>query len=366
MIQNKVAIIGLGLIGGSIAKALHNKLGFRHIIGVDTDQQALEAATEQGIISAGFTAPNAEVYSSDLIFVCTPLKHTFKVITELTEHVKDTCIITDTGSTKEEITGLVNSMVRPPCFIGGHPMAGTERSGFANSYGHLFENAYYILTPCDSATGDALEKLCAIVEGIGAIPIVMSAKEHDIATGGISHVPHVIAAGLVNLVEEMDEGKGRMQMLAAGGFRDITRIASSDPLMWENIVFSNKVHVIEIMERFQKILDGFIQRLQNGGFDDVRKYFKDAGQFRDTISDRMQGLIQPLYRLIVDVRDEPGVIGEIAMLLGSNKINIKNISVSNSRELEQGCLIVDLSDGNSTNIAFDLLVDKGYKVYKNK
>lgn len=366
MKQSRVTIIGLGLIGGSIAKALHDKLGFRCIIGVDTDKQALEAAAEQGIISAGFTSLSAEVYSSDIVFVCTPVKHTFKVIADLTGHVKDTCIITDTGSTKEEITGLVNSMVKPPCFIGGHPMAGTERSGFANSYAHLFENAYYILTPCESATSDALEKLSAIVEGMGAIPLVMSAREHDIATGGISHVPHVIAAALVNLVRQMDMGKGDMQMLAAGGFRDITRIASSDPLMWGNIVFSNKAHIVEIMKHFQKILDGFMQGLLDDEFDEVYNYFKDAGQFRDSISDRMRGLIQPLYRLIVDVRDEPGVIGEIAMLLGSNKINIKNINVSNSREFEQGCLIIDLSDSNSTNIAFDLLVDTGYKVYKNR
>lgn len=366
MNQSRITIIGLGLIGGSIAKALHDKLAFRHIIGVDTDKRALEAALEQGIITDGLTAPNAGVYSSDIIFVCTPVKHTFRTITELAPHVKDTCIITDTGSTKEEITELVNGMIKPPCFIGGHPMAGTERSGFANSYAHLFENAYYVLTPCESTTSDALAKLTAIVEGVGAIPIVMSAQEHDVATGGISHVPHVIAAALVNLVRDMDKDKGKMRLLAAGGFRDITRIASADPAMWENIVFSNKAHIIEIVRRFQKILDSFTLRLQNDEANEIYNFFEEAGQFRDSISDRMRGLIQPLYRLVVDVRDEPGVIGEIAMLLGSNKINIKNINVSNSREFEQGCLIIDLSDRNSTNIAFDLLVDTGYKVYKNK
>ncbi len=364
MNQNKITIIGLGLIGGSIAKALYDKLVLRHVIAVDTDEQALEAALEQGIITDGLVSPNADVYSSDIIFVCTPVKYTFKTIAQLTPHIKDTCIITDTGSTKEEIIGLVNNMVKPPHFIGGHPMAGTERTGFANSYAHLFENAYYVLTPCETTTPEALEKLTAIIEGIGAIPIVMSAREHDVAAGGISHLPHVIAAALVNLVRELDKDSGKIQMLAAGGFRDITRIASSDPSMWENIVFSNKAHIIELMDRFEKILDSFTQRLQNDNSAEVYDYFEGAGQFRNSISDRMRGLIQPLYRLIVDVQDEPGVIGKIAMILGSNRINIKNINVSNSREFEQGCLIIDLADSNSTNIAFDLLMDRGYKVYK--
>ncbi len=364
MNQYKISIIGLGLIGGSIAKALHDKLALHHLVAVDTDMQALEAALEQGIITNGLLSLNADVYSSDIIFVCTPVKHTFKIITQLAPHIKDTCIITDTASTKEEITGLVNSMLKPPCFIGGHPMAGAEKTGFANSYAHLFENAYYVLTPSETATPEALERLITIVEGMGAIPIEMSAQEHDLAVGGISHLPHVIAAALVNLVRDLDKDSGKMQMLAAGGFRDITRIASSDPSMWEGIVFSNKAHIIGLMNQFQKILNDFKQRLKNDNSCEVHDYFEVAGQFRDSISSRMRGLIQPLYRLIVDVQDEPGVIGEIAMILGSNSINIKNINVSNSREFEQGCLIIDLSDSNSTNIAFDLLTVRGYKVYK--
>lgn len=361
----KITIIGLGLIGGSLARALHDKLGNCGITAVDTDRQALDLALSQGIIAVGLTIPDQRVFSSDIIFVCTPVKKAFGYIAELAPNIKDTCIITDVGSTKEEITRQVDGLSEPPCFIGGHPMAGLERSGFGSSYAHLFENAYYVLTPCASTAPGSLEVLSAIVKGIGAIPIVMSAREHDIAAGGISHLPHVIAAALVNLIRDLDESNGRMQALAAGGFRDITRIASSNPVMWENIVFSNKEHIMELIEQFRKTLDDFSEKLQNGDSDKIYDFFAGAGQFRDAISDQMQGLIQPRFKLTIDVQDKPGIIGEITTMLGCNDINIKNINVANSREFEQGCLIITFSDSNSVNIAFDLLIDAGYKVYKS-
>jgi len=364
--NKKITIIGLGLIGGSLARALHEKLGLCSITAVDTNKEALDMALGQGIIENGILVPDSSVYSSDIIFICTPVNQTLEYIAELAPRTKNTCIITDVGSTKEEIIRQVESMPHPPCFIGGHPMTGAEKSGFANSYAHLFENAYYVLTPCASTTPGSLETLSGLIEGIGAIPIVMSAEEHDLAAAGISHLPHVIAAALVNLVKELDQGKGRMQALAAGGFRDITRIASSNPVIWESIVLSNKKHLLMLVEQFREKLESFSENLKNDDSEEIYKFFADAGRFRDAISDQMQGLIQPLYKLTVDVQDRPGIIGEITTMLGRNNINIKNINVANSREFEQGCLIITFSDRSNANIAFDLLIDAGYKVYKNK
>ncbi len=362
----KITIVGLGLIGGSLAKALHDKLGISSITAVDTDRQTLDLALSQGIIARGITVADRSLASSDIIFLCTPIKQTFGYIAELAPHIKSTCIITDVGSTKEDIIRQVDELPNPPCFIGGHPMAGTERSGFTNSYAHLFENAYYVLTPGATTTAEALETLSKIIRGIGAIPLVMSASEHDTAAGGISHLPHVIAAALVNLVRDLDKNTGKMRVLAAGGFRDITRIASANPVIWENIVFSNKERLLELLEHFRKTLDDFSGMLHSGDSDKVYDFFQEAGQFRQTISDQMNGLIQPVFKLVVDVQDRPGIIGEIATLLGSNNINIKNINVANSREFEQGCLIITFYDSSSASIAFDLMTDTGYKVYKNR
>lgn len=362
----RVTIIGLGLIGGSLARALRAKTGISEIIAVDSDSTTLGLALEQGIIDKGLSAPDSSVYSSDIIFICTPVKQVLAYIDILTPETGDTTIITDVCSTKSEIMEYVERMQEAPCFIGGHPMAGTERSGFANSFAHLFENAYYVLTPASGASSESVRTLSSVVESIGAIPLVMTAEEHDRAAGSISHLPHVLAAALVNLVRKADMGSGKMQALAAGGFRDITRIASSNPGLWESIVLSNKQQILLLLRHFDNIVDEFAGYLENECSAEIYDFFSQAGKFRDSMSDHGRGLLPAVHKLIVDVQDKPGIIGEIATILGHNNINIKNINVANSREFEQGCLVITLSDTESVNIAFDLLLQTGYKVFKNR
>ncbi len=366
MMPNNITIIGLGLIGGSIARALYDKLGIRSITAIDSNKASLENAIRDGVISKGYTDLDSSIYTSDIIFLCTPVSQTINYIDKIAPSVSDRCIITDVCSTKDQIIKHVEAMSNPPCFIGGHPMAGTEKSGYENSFSHLFENAYYVLTPCSHAASQALNILSDIIERLGAIPIIMQSGEHDKITGSISHLPHIIAAALVNLVNRLDSGDGRMQTLAAGGFKDITRIASSDPEMWQNIVLSNKEQLLELTEFFKHSIDEFNKILKREDADGIYNYFSKARQYRDSISSRPTGLLQPLYRLVVDVEDKPGIIGEIATLLGNHNINIKNIHVTNSREFEQGCLIIALHDLASVETAFNTLVRTGYKVYRDK
>ena len=362
----KVTIIGLGLIGGSLAKAMHEKLGMRDITAVDRDSSALRLALEQGVIGKGLASPDERVYSSDVIFICTPVGQIPEYIDKLAQKVKNTCIITDVGSTKGAILSHVERLPRSFRFIGGHPMAGTEKSGYQNSLPHLFENAFYILTPARGAAEESVKTLSSLVEAIGAIPVVMTAEEHDMAVAGISHLPHVVAAALVNTVKDIDNDTGRLQTLSAGGFRDITRIASSSPGMWENIALSNRDHLLEVLKQMEQKLSDFVGFLENGDSGQIYDFFDSAKLFRDSISDYGQGLLPRIHRIIVDVQDRPGIIGEIATILGHHNINIKNIYVANSRESEQGCLVITLPDTDSVNMAFDLLTETGYKVFRNK
>lgn len=367
MAVNKVTIIGLGLIGGSLARALNERLGMRDITAINRSAHSIESALRDGCISRGFTdlGENEHVFNSDIIFICTPTEKTTEYIDRLAGKVKPGCIITDVGSTKEKIMEHVNNMADPPCFIGGHPMAGTEKTGYEAGFSHLFENAYYILTPGRSTTDEALECMTGIIKGIGGIPVILDAREHDRITGGISHVPHVIASALVNLVREMDTEDGKMQMLAAGGFKDITRIASSSPEIWESIILSNRGYVKEILEDYIEVLNNFKNSVESGDREAIYGFFDSARKFRDSIPPARKSVMVQEYDILVDVVDRPGIISSIATILANNGINIKNINVSNSREFEQGCLRITLPDLKSANTAHDLLAASGYRVYKS-
>ncbi|MCX7748941.1 MAG: prephenate dehydrogenase [Clostridia bacterium] len=365
MMQNKkVTIIGLGLIGGSLAKALRERLNISDITVVNRSIEPVNQAIKEGIVSRGYTEVNQYVYNSDIIFICTPVKYAINYILAIADKVKKDCIITDVGSTKLEIVEYINGMQNAPLFIGGHPMAGAEKTGYSAGLSHLFENAYYILTPTKSSNAEGLDFLTALVKGIGAIPVIMDAEEHDVVTGCISHVPHIVASALVNMVRQLDSPDGKMHLLAAGGFKDITRIASSSPEMWESIILSNKEPIKGILETYVELIESFKSFIEKEDTASVFKYFESARDYRNSFPASKKGLINPLFEIIVDVIDKPGIIGKIATILGDNGINIKNINVSNNREFEQGCLKISLPDSESANFAFDILTDRGYKVYK--
>jgi prephenate dehydrogenase len=364
MAPNSISFIGLGLIGGSLAKALKERLDITEITAVDVSAQSINQALAEGYITKGSTEINDDVYNSDLIFICTPVKNAIEYIKKLSGKVCANCIITDVASTKSEIVNFVNSMDNPPRFIGGHPMAGTEKSGFTSSLSHLFENAYYILTPSKSTQENDIDTMCNIIKHIGGIPVITSADDHDFVTATISHVPHIIASALVNLVAKTDYPDGKMQTLAAGGFKDITRIASSSPEMWENVVLSNTQKIKGVLDTFVETLNEFKQLMDSNDSSGINNYFRAAKELRDSIPDNRKGLLISLNEIIVDIVDRPGIIGEIATILGDSGVNIKNINVSNSREFEQGCLRITLPDFESVKNAVALLSSQGYKVYK--
>lgn len=359
-----ISIIGLGLIGGSLAKALRQKRPGLKLFAMDSSTSSLRLAEQEGVIDRGFAEVCSDIYNSDVIFICTPVRKAIDYISELTGKIKKNCILTDVASTKNEICQYVEGLSQPPVFVGGHPMAGTEKSGYSNSFAHLFENAYYVLTPAKTSDAQAISVMKDILKDMGAIPIVVAPEQHDMVTGCISHVPHVIASALVRLAIEKENSEGLVKLLAAGGFKDITRIASSNPAMWENIVLSNSEIVAALLKDYMKIIDSFIEQLHHGDKTAIHDFFNSAKLFRDSFASGTPGLIPLSFELLVDVLDEPGIIGSIATLLGASGINIKNMNVSNSREFEQGCLSITLSDQFNTDKAYDILTKDSYRVYK--
>ena len=227
--------IGLGLIGGSIAKALKAFRRDVRILAFDTNKETLALALKEGIADEAVSSINERFSVCDYLFLCAPVSNNDKNLTAIKEILSPDCILTDVGSVKSTTFRCVEETGLSPYFIGGHPMAGSERIGFANSHALLLQNAYYLLTPSAEVPEKKVKAFRNLVADIGAIPLILTPKEHDRITAGISHLPHIIASSLVNFVKDNDTKDALMKQIAAGGFKDITRIASSSPDVWQQI-----------------------------------------------------------------------------------------------------------------------------------
>mgnify|MGYP003935808639 FL=1 len=360
-----VSIIGLGLIGGSLAKAIRRSHPDLQITAMDIEEKHIKMAVKEGIIDLWASRLQDAVCRADIIFLCAPVGAIPSLIKEIAVHAPAGAIITDTGSTKEAIMRTaVECLPAGLFFVGGHPMAGTEHSGYAASIPHLFENAYYILTPLPSTPTWVVDRMMSLLASIGAIPLVMDPQFHDKVVGAISHLPHVVASALVNAVQDIDDPQHIKERLAAGGFRDITRISSSNPAMWRDISLSNREHLAKLIQCTIKYLNAFCKYLDNSRVEEIEDFFCRAKRFRDSLPRLQSQVLLPYHDLYVDIPDRPGSIGEIATLLGQHSINIKNLRIINSREDEPGgCLVLSLPNAASFQRAQEVLNERGYKTY---
>ncbi len=363
-IQN-ITIIGLGLIGGSLAKALKRTNPDFCITGLDKDPDNLSAALADGAINRAARDLKEAVTGASIVWMCTPV-HTIPDLLIKVGHLANRgTLITDVGSTKEAImeTGASELPV-DVYFIGGHPMAGTERSGFSAAIAHLFENAYYLLTPLSNTPLKVIEAFTTLISSTGAIPLQMDAALHDRMVGAVSHLPHVVAAALVHCIEDIHDPENVLIKLAAGGFKDITRIASSNPGMWKDISLSNRQQLLPLISEMVRHLYAFGCFLEQGASNNVHTFYEQAKAYRDQLPSSQSLYLLPYYELYVDVEDKPGIIGYVATLLGSNGINIKNIRIINSREEEPGCMVLSLPTLKTRSDAQALLIANGCRAYE--
>ena len=278
--MKRIAVVGLGLIGGSVAKALKRTGEDFYIIGIDKDNATIESALSDGVIDEGSLGVCKKLDVS-VVFVCVHAKQVIKTINQIRYFLNDNTVVTDVCSVKEHIVSEMEKC-EGLSFVGGHPMAGTEFSGYEASRADLFDGAFYPLVPCKNSCNDATSIVKILVEMMGAKVIIMDAKAHDRAVATISHIPHIVSAALVNLVEKTDCANNYMQYLAAGGFKGITRISSSEPEMWENICRENKENILEVLNSYAEIIRDFKSAL-NADDDALYEYFNSAKTFRDKL-----------------------------------------------------------------------------------
>ena len=252
--KEKIGFIGLGLIGGSIAKAIRQYYPDFELVAFDKQKETLALAAQEGIIDTACSSINDSFCNCTYLFLCAPVAYNNAYLAQLKTYLHEGCILTDVGSVKNSIHEAVKKLELEEYFIGGHPMAGSEKSGFANAKAILIENAYFVLTPSEKVSQEKVTAYKDFIASLKAIPIIMNAKEHDFVTGTISHLPHIIASGLVNFVEQTNTANEYMKLLAAGGFKDITRIASSSPTMWQHICLKNHKQISEILDSYIHLL----------------------------------------------------------------------------------------------------------------
>lgn len=361
-----IGFIGLGLIGGSIAKAIRKFHPEYTIKAYTHTPETLEKASASGVVHVCCDRLDERFGDCDFIFLCAPVRTNISYLATLKALIKPSCVITDVGSVKNDIHLAVEGLGMGANFIGGHPMAGSEKTGFDNSADYLIENAYYIITPSDEIGEDKVEAYKELVRSLGSLPLVLSYSEHDFITAGVSHLPHIIASTLVNEIARLDGPEEHMKLIAAGGFKDITRIASSSPEMWQHICLSNREMILKVIDVYKDMLDEARKLVSSSDEEGIYKMFESSRNYRDSLPDTISGPNKKVFALYCDIYDEAGGIATITTLLAMNNISIKNIGIINNREFEEGVLRIEFDEKDAYTKAASVLTDRNYRIHRRK
>lgn len=360
---NKVGFIGLGLIGGSIAKKMKADNPNIHIYATAHHEETIKEAHREGLIDNDALLPLRAFHDCDVIFLCAPVQRNLDYLAELKNIIHKDCYITDVGSTKTEIHKEVIRLGMEANFIGGHPMTGSEKTGILAANKTLLENAYYIITPTAITPQSDVDDFRDFVRSLGSIPLILDYKTHDYSTAAISHLPHMIAYSLVNLVKQIDDSNETMKTIAAGGFKDITRIASSSPVMWQNICASNRDQLLILMDKYTSLLSQLRGYIETSDEQALLDFFQSAKDYRDSLSLPSIKTKSTYYELFVDLPDETGGIAKVSRILADAGINIKNIGIVNNREFEEGILHISFANEYSRSKAKELLIAQEYTTH---
>lgn len=362
MTESTIGFIGLGLIGGSIARGLKRANKNITIMAYMRTREKLQQAKDEGIVDIILDGIDETLSLCDVVFLCTPVEYNASYLEKIRPLLKPGAILTDVGSTKTNIHQTVTEMDMEDIFVGGHPMAGSEKTGYENSTDHLLENAYYIISPTAKNTPEQIERMRSIALALRAIPLVLNYEEHDFSVAAISHLPHLIASSLVKLVKDNDGENETMKRIAAGGFKDITRIASSSPVMWEQICMTNTENLKVLMRRYIDSLEHIYDDLSTHNGQAIYDLFDESGKYRDTFSSIKRGPVAPDHSFSVDVIDEPGSIAILSAILASRGINVKNIGINNARDYGEGALRIEFYSEEKKSEAAELLKRYNYSL----
>jgi prephenate dehydrogenase len=355
----RLAVLGVGLIGGSVALAARERLG-AEVTGYDDSPEALERALQLGALTCARSTVPGAVADAEAVFVAVPVGRLSQLVGEALAAAPQDCVITDVGSTKREVVAAHDD----PRFVGGHPLAGAENAGVEHARADLFEAATWYLTPSATTSGMLYERLHRLLHGIGARPTAIDADTHDRILAAVSHLPHVLANVLVSQAAAtlQDDPQPPARLPATGpSFRDATRVAGAPSAIWTDIYLSNR-------DALTTEIDGAIERLQAvraslaGGDGPAITAWNEAAAAdrRRLLEAQLAG--GELYELRTSVPNRPGVVAQIALELGRAGVNINDMALYPASDMKEGVVAMWIAGEAATERAQELICGLGFPV----
>lgn len=363
--MQRIAIIGVGLIGGSLGLVWKKRIETVRIVGLD-NTAVLEAARKRGAIDEGATIVEDAVRDADVIVLAAPLRTIVGTLAAIAPHLKDGAIVTDVGSVKRPVLDQATDVLPDNAiFVGGHPMAGSERRGVEHADEFLFENATYVLCPSgDVDLASTQPKFIELIRATGARLLILDADRHDRIAATVSHLPQLLAVGLMNYAAERNEQDDAFLKLAAGGFRDMTRIASSSFAVWRDILVANNGPILDALAGFASGIQKLRGRMGTEDLEALEEAFREAQAARESIPRDTKGFLHPLADVYVYAEDRPGELLSIARILHDASLNIKDIELLKIREGTGGAFRIGFADPPSAEAAVQALAAAGYTAYR--
>lgn len=366
--MERIAILGVGLIGGSLGLAWKKHRPDLHIVGFDRPD-VLETARTLEVIDEGTSSLDEAVGDADVVVIATPIQTILHLLQEAAPFLKAGAILTDVGSVKAPIAQHAQEhLPAHVTFIPGHPMAGSEKGGVAHAQALLFENATYVLCPPEGIDHSAFiqqqASFISLIKATGARVLLLGAHQHDGIAATVSHLPQLLAVALMNTAGIAQKNDDNVLRLAAGGFRDMTRIAASPFPMWRDILATNHEAILHHLSDLQRRLATLQERLGKHDLEAIQTDFDEAKRLRDTVPKDTKGFLHPLADVYVYAEDKPGVLFFITQTVYEAGINIKDIELLKIREGTGGAFRIGFSHRHEADAAIAALTAKGYIAYR--